>query len=597
MKSVTSRILLLVFVLSHAAFGQSPVASRIERVEKGLIPAVLVKGAPSWTILERLKLHKIPAVSIAVINDYKVEWARAYGVKDVETSEPVSTETLFQAGSISKPVAAMVALKKVEQGKIALDENINNKLTSWKLPDNEFTANKKVTLANLLSHTGGLTVHGFPGYAVGEKIPTLPEVLDGASPANTAPVRVNMEPGTKHRYSGGGTTIAQLAIMDIEKKPYPQIAQETVLGPLNMTSSTYSQPLPELTRKKAASGHRNNGKTVEGKIHIYPEMAAAGLWTTPTDLAKFAIEVQLSLSGKSNKVLSKETTAKMVTPFIDLVGLGFFIEKHGAATYFGHGGADEGFRAQLLVNRDKGYGAAVMVNSDNAQIIGEIFRSIAREYQWDGYLPPPTEVVSVDPSKLDDYVGRFLVNPDRVLTITKENGKLYGQPTAAPRIELFAVSENEFIRADVNVRYIFERNANGKVDTIKVKVNDQVNGAPRLSPDVMVPYEQLLAGKFAEAAEGYRKIKRETPNHPVVSEARLNDLGYSLLREKKLAEAITVFKVNVELYPQSSNVYDSLAEAYLTNGDKQLAIANYKRALELNPQNKNAAEKLKNLEP
>ena len=597
MKSVTSRILLLVFVLSHAAFGQSPASSRIERVEKGLIPAVLVKGGPSWTIQDRLKFHRIPGVSIAVINDYKVEWARAYGVKDVDTNEPVTTETLFQAGSISKPVAAMVALKKVEQGKIALDENINNKLTSWKLPDNEFTAKSKVTLAHLLSHSGGLTVHGFPGYAVDAKIPTLPEVLDGAAPANTAAVRVNMEPGTKHRYSGGGTTIAQLAIMDIEKKPYPQIAQETVLGPLNMTSSTYSQPLPELTRKKAASGHRNNGKTVEGKIHIYPEMAAAGLWTTPTDLAKFAIEVQLSLSGKSNKVLSKETTAKMVTPFIDLVGLGFFIEKHGAATYFGHGGADEGFRAQLLVNRDKGYGAAVMVNSDNAQIIGEIFRSIAREYQWDGYLPPPTEVVSVDPNKLDDYVGRFHVNPDRVLTITKENGRLYGQPTASPRIELFAVSENEFIRADVNVRYIFERNANGKVDTIKVKVNDQVNGAPRLSPNVMVPYELLMTGKFGEAAEGYKKIKRETPNHPVISEARLNDLGYSLLREKKLAEAITVFKVNVELYPQSSNVYDSLAEAYLTNGDKQLAIANYKRALELNPQNQSAAEKLKNLEP
>src|SRR6185503_6527992 len=271
MKSVISRILLLVFVLSHAAFGQSPVASRIERVEKGLIPAILVKGAPSWTIQERLKFHKIPAVSIAVINDYKVEWARAYGVKDVETSEPVSTETLFQAGSISKPVAAMVALKKVEQGKIALDENINNKLTSWKLPDNEFTANKKVTLANLLSHTGGLTVHGFPGYAVGEKIPTLPEVLNGAPPANTAPVRVDIEPGTKHRYSGGGTTIAQLAIMDIEKKPYPQIARETVLGPLGMTSSTYEQPLPDEIRKKAATGYRTNGKPVEGKIHIYPE--------------------------------------------------------------------------------------------------------------------------------------------------------------------------------------------------------------------------------------------------------------------------------------------------------------------------------------
>jgi CubicO group peptidase (beta-lactamase class C family) len=597
MKSVTSKILLLVFALSHAVFGQLPVASRIERVEKGLLPPVLVKGGPAWTIQERLRFHKIPGVSIAVINDYKVEWAKAYGVKDVETNEPVSTETLFQAGSISKPVAAMVALKKVEQGKIALDEDINNKLTSWKLPDNEFTARRKVTLAHLLSHTGGLTVHGFPGYAVGEKIPTLTEVLNGSAPANTAPVRVDMEPGTKFRYSGGGVTISQLAIMDIEKKPYPQIAQETVLGPLNMTSSTYSQPLPDQIRKKAASGYRINGKPVEGKIHVYPEMAAAGLWTTPTDLAKFAIEVQLSLSGKSNKVLSKETTAKMVTPFIEgVVGLGFFIEKHGAATYFGHGGADEGFRAQLLVNRDKGYGAVVMVNSDNAQIINEILRSIAREYKWDDYLPPVADVVSVDSNKLDDYVGRFLVNPDRVLTITKEYGKLYGEPTASPRVELFAVSENEFIRSDVNVRYTFERNAGGKVDSIKLRFNDGGSDAPRISQGAMVPYEQLMAGKPAEAAEGYKKIKSEKPNNAVVSETRLNDLGYSLLQQKKVAEAITVFKVNADLYPQSANVYDSLAEAYMTNGEKQLAIANYKKSVELNPQNTNAMGMLKKLE-
>jgi len=206
MSLVFARLLIALLALSQVVLGQSPVQPRIKRVEEGLLPPVLIKGGPVWTIQERLKHYMVPGVSVAVINDFKVEWARGYGVKDTDTNEPVTTETLFQAGSISKPVAAMVALKKVEQGKIALDENINNKLTSWKLPDNEFTAKRKVTLANLLSHTGGLTVHGFPGYAVGKKIPTLPQVLDGVEPANTAAVRVNMEPGTKFRYSGGGTT-------------------------------------------------------------------------------------------------------------------------------------------------------------------------------------------------------------------------------------------------------------------------------------------------------------------------------------------------------------------------------------------------------
>jgi len=596
MKSIISKVLLLVLVSAQVASGQSPAWARMEHVENGLLPAVLVKGEPAWTLAERMKHYKVPGVSVAVIKDYKVEWAKGYGVKDSDTSEPVTTETLFQAGSISKSVNAMVALKKVEQGKISLDENINDKLTSWKLPDNEFTAKHKVTLANLLSHTGGLTVHGFPGYTPGEPLPTLPQVLDGASPANTPAVRVNLEPGTKYRYSGGGITIAQLAIMDIEKKPYPQIARETVLGPLGMTSSTYEQPLPAETRKKTASGYRPDGKAVDGKIHVYPEMAAAGLWTTPTDLAKFAIEVQLSLQGKSNKVLSQSTTSKMVTPFIeDFVGFGFFLQKRGSATYFGHDGADEGFRAQLLVNRDKGYGAAVMVNSDNGQIIEEIFRSIAKEYGWDDFLPAPLEVVSVEPAQLDQYTGRFQVNPDRVINITREGKQLFMQPTQSPRVEMLAISDTEFIRKDVPIRYVFLRGENGKVDTIKIVFDGGGGQAKRISQDRLIPFEQVMAGKFAEAIEAYKKIKREQPNADAVAEERINTLGYGLLQRKQIKEAIAIFKANVDMYPQSANTYDSLGEAYMASGDKEQAVINYKKSLQLNPKNDNAVKILKKL--
>lgn len=600
-----AKFLVLLYIFPLAGFSvslaqsrpeASGVESRIKRVEQGLLPAVLVKGDPSWSIEERMKHYKVPGLSIAVINNHKVDWARSYGVTDIEIREPVIIETLFQAGSISKPVAAMVALKKVEQGKIALDENINNKLTSWKLPDNEFTAKKKVTLANLLSHTGGLTVHGFPGYAINEKIPTLQQVLDGVEPANTAPVRVDMEPGTKFRYSGGGTTIAQLAIMDIEKKPFPQIANDTVLKPLKMTNSTYSQPLPGDWRKQAASGHRQDGKLVEGKIHVYPEMQAAGLWTTPTDLAKFAIEVELSLAGRSNKVLSKEMTAKMVTPFMEEVGLGFFVEKHGQALYFGHGGADEGFRAELLMNRDKGYGAVVMANSDNGEILREVLRSVAREYGWDEFLPTAHEIVTVDSARLDEYLGRFQVNPDRVLTVTKDTGKLYGEATEAPRVELLPVSDTSFIRRDQTTRYTFVKDAAGKVGSINIQFPGGESRAGRISDDTLIPFEMLMTGKAAEAVEAYRRIKKESPEANVIAEGRLNNLGYTLMRQNKLLEAIAIFKVNVELYPDSWNVYDSLGEAYMTNGDKELAIANYKKSLELNPKNNGGAQMLKKLE-
>jgi CubicO group peptidase (beta-lactamase class C family) len=623
MKQLLSKLLLLVYIFSSVSFAQSNLESQIKRVEQGLLPTVLVKGDPGWSIAERMKYYKVPGLSVAVIKDFKIDWARVYGVKDVETNEPVKTDTLFQAGSISKSVNAMVAMKKVEQGRISLDENINNKLTSWKLPDNEFTAKKKVTLRNLLSHTAGTTVHGFPGYAVNEKVPSLPQVLDGAAPANTAAVRVDFEPGTKYRYSGGGITIAQLVIMDIEKKPYPEIARETVLAPLNMTNSTYSQPLPDDWRKKAASGYRVDGREVEGKIHVYPEMAAAGLWTTPTDLAKFAIEMQLSLAGRSNKVLTKESVETMTSSVLEDVGLGFFIEKHGNALYFGHGGADEGFRAEMLISRNKGYGVVVMANSDNGQILREVIRGVAHEYGWDEFLPAPFEVISLDAAKLEGYTGRFQVNPDRVLTIATlpgaiatgsvpgavaagsnernvqlpaQTAKLIAHPTADPPFELLPISDTTFIRRDASVKYEFMRGPAHKTESIKIITGGIPVDAKRISADTLVPFELLLAGRSAEAIEGYRKIKKEKPDNVSVSEERINILGYRLIQEKKLPEAIALFKLNVEFYPSAWNTYDSLGEAYMTNGDKDLAIANYRKSLELNPANSNGAEMLKKLE-
>ncbi|MGB7070521.1 MAG: serine hydrolase [Pyrinomonadaceae bacterium] len=595
MNGIICKILIFAFIFPIAAEGQATSPERIARFERGLLPPVRVKGDVPWTLEERMKHHKVPGVSIAVFNDFKITWAKAYGVADNETKAAATTKTLFQAGSISKPVAAMVALKKVQEGKILLDRNINEKLTSWQVPDNEFTDKKKVTLANLLSHTAGLTVHGFPGYAVGKNLPTLPQVLDGVEPANTGPVRVNMEPGTKFRYSGGGTTVAQLAIMDIEKKPFPQIADETVLKPLRMTNSTYSQPLTAEWRKGAATGHLRNGQMVDGRIHVYPEMAAAGLWTTPTDLAKFAIEVQLSAAGRSNKVLTKEMTAKMVTPFMEEVGLGFFIETHQKTVYFGHGGADQGFRAQLIVNRDKGYGAVVMVNSDNGGILSEIVDGLAQEYGWEEFLPAPYEVVRLTEKNLGGFAGRYRVNSDLALTVTRGDGRLSVRVSDGTNFDLFPISESTFIRKDAEIEYSF-LGTTGASNSIKIRSQGSSTEAQRTEAGAMIPHELLLAGKIDQAIADYRKIKIGASDNIAISEGRLNGLGYSLLGQKKLSEAIAVFRLNVEFYPMSANAYDSLGEGYMENGDKELAIQNYKKALELDPKNTNALEILKKLE-
>jgi CubicO group peptidase (beta-lactamase class C family) len=569
---------------------------RAARVENGLLPPVLIKGEGGWNIEERMKFYNIPGVSIAVIQDFKIAWVRGYGVMDNETKEPLTEKTLFVAGSVSKPVAAMGALRLVDEGKLALDGNINEKLVSWKVPENEFTRTEKVTLRRILSHSAGVTVHGFHGYAADEPVPTLIQILDGEPPANSPPIRVDLVPGTQWRYSGGGLTIMQQAMIDIEGKPFPEIMREKVLEPLGMASSSYEQTMSPERLKYAASGHYGDGRVVEGKRFIYPEMAAAGLWTTPTDLARFAIEVQLSLKGRSNKVLPQKTARLMATKQISVnnsqdMAFGFFLEENDK--YFSHGGEDIGFICGLMAHREDGYGAVVMTNSDgrSGELIGEILRSIAKEYEWRGQLPTPVEVVTLSREKMEPLAGRYRLSSDRVLSVKSEGGKLVGEEPQEPQFELLPISEKEFVRRDRNVRYVFSA-----PDEVMLRSSAREEKGERMSPDVKVPYEYLMGGRFDLAAEGYREILKKDPKDPAVDENRLNHLGYTLMGERRYATAIVVFKVNVEFYPGSWNVYDSLGEAYMNASDKDLAIQNYRKSLELNPNSANGRKMLEKLQ-
>src|SRR5215472_13154725 len=355
------------------AVGKSTtIDERIHRVETGIppIPAPDKAGPLQLDLQKLMELFKVPGLSVAVIDNYKIAWAKAYGVTAIGGAEPVTMKTLFQAGSISKPVAATGALYLVEHGKLSLDEDVNNKLVTWKVPENEFTKDQKVTLRRLMTHSAGLTVHGFPGYATNEPIPTLVQIFNGEKPANTAPIRVDFVPGSKVRYSGGGVTIEQQLMMDVTSTPFPQFMQKNVLEKIGMTHSTYEQPLPPARAALTATGTYSDGRSVPGKWHIYPEMAAAGLWTTPTDLAKFAIEIALSKHGKSNHVLSQAMTQEMLTPVMEGAGLGFFLDKDNPGQ-FGHNGADEGFQALLTMNSELGNGVVIMANSDMGIAVGD----------------------------------------------------------------------------------------------------------------------------------------------------------------------------------------------------------------------------------
>ena len=306
----------------NARVSTPDVEQRIQRVIAGLTGGVVIKGDEhaTQTLANRMKELNVPGVSIAVIHEGKIEWARGFGVRSLG-GPPVTADTMFQAGSISKPLAAMAALRMVQEGKLSLDADVNTYLTSWKFPADPVAAGKPITLRELLTHTAGTTVHGFPGYATDEPVPTLVQVLNGEKPANTPAIRSEAAPGVHWKYSGGGYTIMQQVLIDASREPFPKLLRDSVLTPIGMTHSTYEQPLPQALQDFAATPYRGDGKPVEGGAHTYPEMAAAGLWTTPSDLARYAIEVEQSLEGKANHVLSIEMTRQMLTPGIGHWGL------------------------------------------------------------------------------------------------------------------------------------------------------------------------------------------------------------------------------------------------------------------------------------
>jgi CubicO group peptidase (beta-lactamase class C family) len=490
LKLLVKTCLLLILALSHtntlSLLAQSvpsnktsdwdQIQERIKRVEDGLLPPVMIKGEPIATmnIAERMKHYNVQGVSVAVINNGKIEWAKGYGVRETETKLPVTVDTLFQSGSISKPVAAIGALKMVQDGKLQLDEDVNKKLVPWKMPENEFTKEQKVTLRRLLSHSAGVSIWGFGGYRADTKsLPTVPQILDGSAPANTKPVRVIETPGTKWSYSGGGFTVIQLLMTDVSEKPFPELMEETVLKKLGMKNSTY-QLVPPDSYQQVALGYGPKGERPPFKWFIHPEMAAAGLWTTPSDLARFAIEIQQAYAGKSRKVLSREMVKQMLSKQTGGWGLGITLSGEGNRAFrFSHGGANTGFRNRMVAYTGTGQGAVVMTNSEQGDALcGEILRGIAREYGWLDYLAEKT-ILQVDAQKFAAYAGEYDFLGAGKYTVLIEDGKLKAIGNTGTKYELLAESETKFFIRERPVEFVFVKDASGRVTEMILYSNGQ----------------------------------------------------------------------------------------------------------------------------
>jgi CubicO group peptidase (beta-lactamase class C family) len=549
----------------------------IQDITNNIVPAVMIKGAPAShvTLASRMEALHVPGVSVAVIHDGKILWARGFGVAKLGGA-PVTENTVFQAGSISKPVTAMAVMHLVQAGRLNLDADINTYLKSWRVPENEFTAQKKVTLRGLLSHTAGVTVHGFPGYASGAAVPTLVQVLNGEKPANTPAIRVDTNPGTLWRYSGGGYVITQQMLLDVTGQTFPAFMQATVLGPLGMTHSTYEQPLPSPREPDAATPYDQNGVAVVGGAHTYPEMAPAGLWTTPSDLARYAIGVQKALAGQS-RILSKATAAEMVKDVgMGDYGLGPHLGGSADHRYFDHGGADEGFISYIAAY-DHGDGAVIMTNSLSGGRLGnELMATIAREYHWPDFAPKENEVAQVSSQLLDAYAGAYRQGRFTVVTLSRNGDHLTVKQGAQDMGDLYPTSDRDWFFTSMPARMTFQVGADGSPTAFVRHANDMDVSAARISAAEAKQLADELATKVkgktqdpaTEAAlrrtidelrSGKPDYDRMSPTQAFITKLQLSDLhgavnGFGALK------SVTFKGVG----PGGADIYDVVFENHAT---------------------------------
>ncbi len=446
----------------------------IAAIENGLMPNILFEGEEklALSIAQRMEYHKVPGLSIAVIRDGRLAWAKAYGYANTGSKAAVDVNTVFQAGSISKPIAALAALKLVDQGKIDLDEDVNTYLKDWKIPDNKFTESEKVTLRRLLTHTAALTVHGFPGYTYTDTIPSVIAVLDGLG--NTAGIRVDTFPGSIWRYSGGGYTVMQKMVEDVSGQDFAEFVQKEVLQPFGMENSTYVQPLPNAFHDNASAAFDGNGVMAEGLWNNYPEKAAAGLWTTPTDLVKYCLDVQHALNGGESKVLSEGLIRQMITKDKNDWGLGPSLGGEGDSLTFGHGGKNRGFSNNMRAFTHLGEGAIVMTNADNGtKLMGEIMRSISDHYGWGWNEVRIVKKMPMTEEELQAYAGSYELDMEGDIfpvTVAVEADHLKIHVILDDVYEVFyPLSDTDFIYTEEGSQISFIRNESGEVTGFLLK--------------------------------------------------------------------------------------------------------------------------------
>jgi CubicO group peptidase (beta-lactamase class C family) len=532
------------------------VEEKIKEVENNITGRLVLNNEKPSTILERMKFHNVKGLSIAIIENNKISWAKGYGWADEEEKRPVTPETLFEPGSISKSLNAVGILKLAQDKELDLNTDINTYLRSWKFPYDSLSKGKKITLTHILSHHAGLSVHGFPGHDIYGPIPTVYDILDGKNGSFTPPVRSMFEPGLRFQYSGGGTTISQVILSDITAQPYEVWMYENVLKPFGMVHSTYAQPPSKEVQKSCSSGYMMDGTRVTSKFHAYPEQGAAGLWMTPSDLCNYIIDMQLAYKGERSKVLSQDMIKLHLTPtFPDgSAALGTFVEEHDGAKFFTHNAGNDGFCGLFYAGLDDGFGVVIFANSNEFKIISEVLNSINKAYKWHKFYqaPKPRTSISMSNDVLKSYEGIYVFEDIWAAIGKKDKDKNYHFYSTGQYVKMYFSTPTHFYNEEFSSEKEFIKDEKGNV----------------------TGYKRTVDGK--EFPKAIKVTNIDTLQQP---SQFFNDVAWYFFECKKYDEAFKYYKRGVQLYPKELSIAGNMAHTYLLSGDYNTAIGIYKSHL------------------
>lgn len=466
------RVVILIFLLTHCVEANGDESAKgcvspgderpnVTTVESNLLPKVrfLGESESGSPVSERIDFLKVPAISFALIEEGRVKWTSAYGTRIAGEDDTVTCETLFQAASLSKPITLMAAVRMQNAGLIDLDVDIQNYLRGYTLPTGEQSADNPVTFRNLLEHTSGLTPGGFLGYHRDLALPTDIDILNGTGVANSPRLESLKQPGAELAYSGGGYTVVEVAMQDVAGKPFDELMREWILGPLNMRSSEFTQPLPASRAKEVAQGHDGKGKTIDGGWNNYPEQAAAGLWSTAGDLAKFMVEIFNAYHGQSDE-FGKDAIRNLLHDQRDGHAYGFIVSgNEGEAPTITHYGGNVGYRSFMFINLQTGDGAVYLTNSDGGGNLGsEFLYSASRVYGWQRYQQEEAVRAFRSDAALKRLVGVYAFNENLKVTINySDSEKAIGVNFPnGDRYSLVPIAEDDhFIHAGSGVTVSF----------------------------------------------------------------------------------------------------------------------------------------------